>query len=164
VAEAAVLGVPHEVLGQDVAAAVVLDAPTEAAELRSFVRQRLGEHKVPRHVLFVDGLPRNASGKVLKRELRERFAQQPATAPVPPRSGFEAAVLAIWAEVLELTDAGVHDDFFELGGHSLAAARITARLRDAFELDLPTTAVFEHPTVAELAAAVREAGAEAPAR
>lgn len=164
VAEAAVLGVPHEVLGQDVAAAVVVNAPTQATELRSFVRERLGEHKVPRHVLFVDRLPRNASGKVLKRELRERFAAQPAEAPVPPRSDLEAAVLAIWREVLELADVGVHDDFFELGGHSLAAARITARLRDAFDLDLSAAAVFEHPTVAELAAAVREARAEAPAR
>jgi len=164
VAEAAVLGVPHAVLGQDVGAAVVLDAPAEAADLRSFVRERLGEHKVPRHVLFVDELPRNASGKVLKRELRERFAEQPVEAPVAPRSDLEAAVVAVWREVLELPDLGVHDDFFELGGHSLAAARITARLRDAFDLDLPATAVFEHPTVAELAAAVAEAGAEAPAR
>lgn len=163
VAEAAILGVPHAVLGQDVAAAVVLDAPTQAPDLRSFVRERLGEHKVPQHVLFVDRLPRNASGKVLKRELRERFAGQPAEAPVPPRSDPEAAVLAIWREVLELPDVGVHDDFFELGGHSLAAARITARLRDAFELDLSATAVFEHSTVAELAAAVSEAGAGAPA-
>jgi acyl-CoA synthetase (AMP-forming)/AMP-acid ligase II/acyl carrier protein len=164
VAEAAVLGVPHEVLGQDVAAAVVLDAPTEAAELRSFVRERLGEHKVPRHVLFVDHLPRNASGKVLKRELHERFAARPATAPVAARDELEAAILAIWREVLELTDLGVHDDFFDLGGHSLAAARITARVRDAFALELPATAVFEHPTVAELAAAVGEARAGAPAR
>lgn len=157
VAEAAVLGVPHEVLGQDVAAVVVTSTPTDAPQLRSFVRERLGEHKVPRHVLFVDRLPRNASGKVLKRELRERFAAQPARAPVPPRSDREAAVAAIWGEVLDIAEVGVHDDFFDIGGHSLAAARITARLRDAFELDLPATAVFEHPTVAELAAAVAEA-------
>ncbi|MDN3293018.1 class I adenylate-forming enzyme family protein [Streptomyces ficellus] len=76
VADAAVLGVPHPVLGEEVAAVVRLRAGaragTGADELRAHVARRLAAFKVPAHVLVQDGpLPRNATGKVLKRELRE---------------------------------------------------------------------------------------------
>jgi acyl-CoA synthetase (AMP-forming)/AMP-acid ligase II len=71
VLEAAVVGVPHEVLGEDVAAFVVVrDGTTlSAEELQGFLRQRLADYKVPRSVTFVDDLPRNATGKVVKRLL-----------------------------------------------------------------------------------------------
>ncbi len=162
VLEAAAFGVPHEVLGQDVAAAVVVSEPTDARALQAFVRDGLAEHKVPHRVFFVESLPRNASGKVVKRELRERFAERaPGGAPAAPRGDAEAAVLAVWQEVLGRAEVGIHDDFFDLGGHSLAAAQVVARLRDAFGVDLPPTAVFDRPTVAELAGAVSEAATAA---
>lgn len=159
VREAAVFGVPHAVLGQAVVAAVVVRSATEARDLQAFVRQQMGEHKVPRRIVFLDRVPRNASGKALKRELRETFAAPPARddAPDAPRGDAEAAVVAVWREILGRDDIGVHDDFFELGGQSLAAAQVVARLTDAFAVDLPVTAVFERPTVAELAAAVEDA-------
>jgi long-chain acyl-CoA synthetase len=73
VAEAAVVGVPHAVLGEDVVACVVLRdrADTSPEELVDFCRQRVADYKAPRTVHVVDALPRNAMGKVLRRELRE---------------------------------------------------------------------------------------------
>jgi len=68
VREAAVIGVPHPVLGEAVAAFVVGSAAPEVLE--AFCRERLADYKVPRRFTFVDALPRNALGKVLKRELR----------------------------------------------------------------------------------------------
>lgn len=155
VAEAAVFGVPHVVLGQDVAAAVVLHEDAGVRSLQSFVRERLAEHKVPHRIFIVDALPRNESGKVMKRELRERFA----AASEPPqvadaRNPLEASIAATWCDVLGTERVDVDDDFFSLGGESLAATQVAARLRDSFDVDLPATAVFEHPTVAELAVAV----------
>jgi acyl-CoA synthetase (AMP-forming)/AMP-acid ligase II len=71
VIEAAVVAVPHEVLGEDLAAFVVT-APgqvLDVEQLRAFLSERLADYKVPRRVTFVDHLPRNATGKVLKHEL-----------------------------------------------------------------------------------------------
>jgi len=69
VRDAAVVGIPHPVLGEDTKAFVVGDAIT-AGELEAFCRERLADYKVPRTYELVAALPRNALGKVLKRELR----------------------------------------------------------------------------------------------
>jgi acyl-CoA synthetase (AMP-forming)/AMP-acid ligase II len=69
VAEAAVVGLPHAVLGEDVAAWVVLRRPVAAEVLRAFVLSRLADYKVPRCITVVERLPRNESGKVLKQQL-----------------------------------------------------------------------------------------------
>jgi long-chain acyl-CoA synthetase len=66
VAEAAVTGIAHPVLGEDVAAWVVLRRPGSADELRAFLVGRLADYKVPRRITLVEALPRNESGKVLK--------------------------------------------------------------------------------------------------
>ncbi|SEL85795.1 acyl-CoA synthetase [Nonomuraea pusilla] len=75
VAEAAVFGVPDEKWIEAVTAAVVLraGATLTAEELIAFLRERLAPFKTPKRVAFVDALPKNASGKVLKRRLREDF-------------------------------------------------------------------------------------------
>ena len=72
VREAAVVGVPHPVLGEDVAAFVVLrdGASASTDDLIAHCREHLSDYKVPRQVELRDELPRNATGKVLKRELR----------------------------------------------------------------------------------------------
>jgi long-chain acyl-CoA synthetase len=84
VAEAAVIGAPDERWGEAVMALVVRapDSAVGAEELVAFARQRLAGYKLPRAVEFVDELPRNAAGKVLKRELRARYAGGP-SGPVP---------------------------------------------------------------------------------
>ncbi|WP_309050575.1 class I adenylate-forming enzyme family protein [Streptomyces sp.] len=78
VADAAVLGLPHPVLGEEVAAVVRLrpdrEAEVDAEALRAHVAARLAAFKVPARILVrTEELPRNPTGKLLKRELRERF-------------------------------------------------------------------------------------------
>ncbi|MFD3734097.1 acyl-CoA synthetase [Streptomyces sp. NPDC058632] len=73
VAEAAVIGLPDERWVEAVTAVVVTRGKVTEEELIAHARERLSSFKAPKRVLFVDRLPRNASGKILKRELRDRF-------------------------------------------------------------------------------------------
>jgi len=75
VVEGAVYGIPHEDLGEEVAAVVVLreDAEVTAEEIRLFVKERVAPYKYPRVIRIVDELPKSHTGKVLKRALREGY-------------------------------------------------------------------------------------------
>ena len=75
VADACVIGIPHEKWGEAVLAVVVTKPGIEAGdeELDAFCRKRLGGFKVPKAYEFVEVLPRNASGKVLKKDLRKKY-------------------------------------------------------------------------------------------
>jgi long-chain acyl-CoA synthetase len=72
VREAAVIGVPHDELGEEVAAAVALKdgAAATPGDLRAFVKERVAAYKYPRHVWLVDELPKGPTGKILKREIK----------------------------------------------------------------------------------------------
>ena len=76
VAEVAVFGIPHPRWIEAVAAVVVLreGQTVDPDELVRFCRERLAGYKTPRYVAVAEGLPKNASGKILKRELRTTFA------------------------------------------------------------------------------------------
>jgi long-chain acyl-CoA synthetase len=71
VLEAAVIGMPDQAMGEEVAAAVVLgsDAEASADDIRSFVKERVAAYKYPRHIWFTDELPKGPTGKILKREI-----------------------------------------------------------------------------------------------
>ncbi len=75
ISEVAVAGRPDQTWGEAVVAFVVLreGSTTNAEELIRFCREQIASYKKPRHVVFIDTLPKNASGKVLKRELRDRL-------------------------------------------------------------------------------------------
>jgi acyl-CoA synthetase (AMP-forming)/AMP-acid ligase II len=76
VVEAAVIGAPDPTWGEKVVAVICARSGVDVtgADLVAFCRERIASYKKPRHVVFIDVLPKNASGKVLKRELRDRVA------------------------------------------------------------------------------------------
>jgi fatty-acyl-CoA synthase len=77
----AVIGLPHPRWGETVHAIAIPDAaPVSAAELITWSRQRLAHFKCPRSVEYVDALPRTATGKILKRELRSTRQDRPRVA------------------------------------------------------------------------------------
>jgi acyl transferase domain-containing protein len=77
-----------------------------------------------------------------------------ATPYVAPRSRTERLIGEVWESFLGFGPVGVDDNFFDLGGHSLLAAQVVARLCSEFDVDLPLAALFEGPTVGELAIAL----------
>jgi acyl-CoA synthetase (AMP-forming)/AMP-acid ligase II len=78
VEEAGVIGLPDEEWGERIAAVVACQpaASVEAEELMEFCRARLGSYKKPEAIFFADALPRNALGKLLRKELRARYARE----------------------------------------------------------------------------------------
>ncbi|WP_433234961.1 AMP-binding protein [Actinomadura nitritigenes] len=157
VTEAAVFGRVHPVEGEEICAAVVLRKAVEPEELRRFVRQRLARHKVPRSIWQVDAIPRNRSGKPLKRQLRERFGDGGTSrGGTPPGGDLTEIVRGIWEQVLGTRPAAT-DDFLELGGNSLSATQIVTRVREVLGAELTVGDLFEQRTPEGLAAAVRDA-------
>ena len=165
VRQAVTFAVPHPSLGEDVAAAVVLrDGQTVSArELRQTAAASLASFKVPRQIVFVQEVPKGATGKIqrvglaeiLKTEL-EAFTRQEAAGTTSPRTPLEAELLAIWQTVLENGQIGVLDDFLALGGNSIQAGRILARVNERFGTDLQLLDIFTTPTIATMANLVQE--------
>jgi hypothetical protein len=129
------------------------DAAPDVEALRAHLQTRLPAHMVPALWQRLAALPLTPSGKVDRRALPAPDAARPelGSAYVAPRTPTEATLAAMWAEILEVAQIGVHDNFFALGGHSLLATQVVSRIRSRFEIDLPLRELFETTTVALLA-------------
>jgi amino acid adenylation domain-containing protein len=152
VADCAVVAREDETGDRRLVAYVVGEA--EADALRAHVRRGLPEHMLPSAFVFLDALPLMPNGKLDRKALPAPEYAAGADRYVAPRTPVEEVLAGIWAEVLRLERVGVTESFFELGGHSLLATRVVSRIRDVFAIELPLRAIFEGPTVAELAGRV----------
>jgi acyl transferase domain-containing protein len=81
-------------------------------------------------------------------------ATVPAEDFVAPRNDTERIVAGVWQDLLGIDRVGIHDDFLELGGTSLLATQVAARLRQAFDVELPLRQFLEAPTVEGLSLAI----------
>ncbi len=171
VIEAVVFPVPHAQLGEDVGAVLVLRANMDATEreLREFTAQRLTPFKVPQQIVFVDEIPKGATGKVQRIRLAEQLginahphAPKEIAAYKSPESPLERDLASIWADVLGLKQVGANSNFFDLGGDSILATQIISRVLKKFRVQLPFLLFFDSPSVAEMARYLETAGAEEP--
>ena len=143
-------------------------AELSAEELRAHLRRKLPEYMMPSAFVTLERMPLTPNGKVDRGALPgpDAARQDAAEGYTPPRDETEEALAAIWAEVLGVERVGVDENFFEAGGHSLLATQVVVRVREVFGTDVPLRLMFELPTVAQLAAALkdarRDAGAEPP--
>ncbi|KAA1251173.1 amino acid adenylation domain-containing protein [Mycobacterium simiae] len=121
-----------------------------AAELRRYTATQLPGYMVPAAIMIVEALPLTPNGKLDRQALpAPDFAS--GTAHRAPRDQQEQMLAALFAEVLGLNRVGIDDGFFDLGGHSLSATRLVARIQAELQNEVPLRAVFEAPTVCQLA-------------
>ncbi|WP_430502708.1 non-ribosomal peptide synthetase [Micromonospora trifolii] len=142
--------------------------------VRERARELLPDHLVPAVFVALPRLPLNRNGKVDTNALPAPDAlavpDDPSAPDVPPapevtsaddedagpRAGTERTVAEIWRDVLGVPVRRRDDDFFDLGGRSLKATRVRSRLSAAIGAEVPLRLIFDHPTVAALAAAADE--------
>ena len=135
--------------------AYVTGSPNAAEPLREHIRSKLPDFMVPAAFIFLEALPLSPNGKVDRKRLPDpgpiASAEESYVAPHTP---VEEILAGIWAEILEVERPGASDNFFDLGGHSLLATQVVSRIRQAFAMELPLRSIFEHPTIASLAAVI----------
>jgi amino acid adenylation domain-containing protein len=132
---------------------VALNRELATEELQDFMRDDLPEVMVPAAFIVMNALPRTFNGKIDRRALPQpdperNLRQGPVVAP---RNSVEEIVARVWAEVLGIKQISIHDNFVNLGGHSLRMTQVTSRLSKAFGIEIPLRALFESPTIVELA-------------
>ena len=159
--------IPHTLLGEDVAVAVVMnkEASVTEQELKEFTAARLANFKIPNMVLFVDEIPQGPTGKQQRIGLAEKLgltASAPTAAKpefTPPHRTVEENLSQIWSKVLEVERIGIHDNFFQLGGDSILAAQVVNRVRETLQVELSFPIFFEQPTVASMAMKITQSQA-----
>jgi amino acid adenylation domain-containing protein len=126
-------------------------------ELRNLLRQKVPDYMVPSAFIFLESLPL-INGKLDRGALPKPDGRRPElTDPyLAPRDDIERKLSQIWSTILVIDEIGVHDNFFDLGGHSLAASRVISSVIQTFQVDLSVKALFDTPTVAEMAAMIME--------
>ncbi|MFI2782761.1 amino acid adenylation domain-containing protein [Streptomyces sp. ALB3] len=127
------------------------------AEVLDLVRGRLPQHMVPSALTVIDAIPLTLSGKLDRRALPAPDYAGVSTGRAP-RTTREEILCGLFAEVLGLDAVTIDDGFFARGGHSLLASRLISRIEVVLGVSLPIRAVFDAPTVAELAAFLETEG------
>ena len=122
----------------------------DPAGIRAELAERLPTYMVPAAVVAVETMPLTVNGKLDTRAL-----------PAPeyvgtdqyraPDNAIEEILAGIYAQVLGLERVGIDDSFFDLGGDSLSAMRVIAAINAGLDANLSVRALFEAPTIAELA-------------
>ena len=130
-------------------------ATVSPAALRELVGQHLPDYMTPTAFVQMERLPLSPNGKVDRKALpAPEPSREDTESFVGPRNAVELKLAEIWAEVLRLPEVGVYDNFFRLGGHSLLATQVVSRVRKWLNVELPLRAMFEAPTIADLAVRV----------
>ncbi|PWC63075.1 hypothetical protein TSH7_14095 [Azospirillum sp. TSH7] len=125
----------------------------DPAALREELRRRLPDAMVPAELLPLDRLPRLGNGKIdrvaLPETARSTAGMDEAAAPL------ETLIAGLFAGLLERDRVGMAENLFDLGGHSLLVIKLVSRLRKRLGVEVPPGIVFDHPTPAGLAHALR---------
>jgi amino acid adenylation domain-containing protein len=135
------------------------DGAPKPEDLRRFLQDKVPDALVPASFMILNTLPLLPNGKVDRKALPapERLRPGRDKQYIAPRNLTEEKLVEIMEEVLKVTRVGIYDNFFDLGGHSLLGMQVVARVRRAFQVELPLRTLFEEPTVAGLCPIIEQA-------
>ncbi len=153
VSDAAVIAPVRAAGHKEIVACVIpaVSAEVKPEELRAFLRQTLPDYMIPADFVVLSAFPLTGNGKVDRRALAQH-AEPRAPATNPPRTEMERRVAAVWSEVIGRTgEINIDANFFDVGGNSLRAVEVHARLSREITRDFPLTALFQFPSIRNLA-------------
>lgn len=139
---------------------VVGDDDLDISALKEYIKQKLPDYMVPSVVVPLTSLPLSPSGKIDRKALPAPSAVFSQSSDfVAPKTESQIRIASLFAEILSLHPQSIslEDSFFELGGHSLLATQLMFRIREAFEINLSLRALFDYPSVSDLASAIDHA-------
>ena len=119
-------------------------------EIRKFLTAKLPDYMIPAHLMILDDIPLNTSGKIDRKALpepdlvsNEKF--------VAPESFYEKKLQEVWKETLNLMDVGVTHNFFDIGGNSLLAISLVSEIKERMNINLEPIHILEYPNIRGLA-------------
>jgi acetyltransferase-like isoleucine patch superfamily enzyme len=158
IAQAVAFSVPHITMGEDVAAAVVLNenAALTESEIRDFASARLVDFKVPSQVLIVEEIPKDPIGKLQRIGLVDKLSSKLQPDFVAPKNPIEKQLTDIWTNLLCVDKVGVRDNYFVIGGDSIAAASMIIEIENRFNTSIPLDNFLRSPTIENIADLLQE--------
>lgn len=132
-------------------------------ELRDFLSRTLPAYMIPTVYISLETFPLTPSGKINRLALPkpDQHRTESRTQAVAPRDTLELQLVKIWETLLQIRPIGIQDNFFEAGGHSLLAIQLFSQIKKVTGSELPLAALFQAPTIAQLAEVIRQ-GITAP--
>ncbi|BAN48812.1 non-ribosomal peptide synthase/polyketide synthase [Metapseudomonas resinovorans] len=124
-------------------------------QLKTQLKALLPDYMVPPHLVLLERMPLTANGKLDRKALPAPDLEQGRQAYAAPRSPREEQLAAIWREVLNLEQVGIHDNFFELGGDSILSIQVVSRARE-LGIHFTPKDLFRFQTVQSLAEAAQD--------
>jgi non-ribosomal peptide synthetase component E (peptide arylation enzyme) len=125
----------------------------QSVEWRDFLQKKLPEYMIPSNFVLLEALPLTPNGKVNRHALPvpKTISSPKSVAYVRPQTEIQRRIAAVWQDILQLEEVGIHDNFFELGGNSLLLIKTQVKLQEIFTQELSVIEMIKSPTIDALA-------------
>lgn len=129
------------------------DLSRKPSDFVEALRESLPPYMVPSRYVMLESFPKTINGKIDRDKLPDPLLATTIneTTSANPRNDLERQLASLWAEVLNVSSVGIHDDFFLLGGSSLLVTQVITKLTADFDIVMPVRDFFANPTIATLA-------------
>jgi amino acid adenylation domain-containing protein len=133
------------------------DSIPDQQTLITYLRQQLPTYMMPAAFVALDTFPKTSNGKINYRALPAPIWQTSDTTQYEaPRTPIEETLAGLFTDLTSVPKVGLYDNFFQLGGHSLLITQLASRIQTIFEVELSLRALFENPTIVDMAIMVEE--------
>ncbi|URZ09266.1 non-ribosomal peptide synthetase [Clostridium felsineum] len=120
-------------------------------EIKAFLKEEIPAYMIPPYIIELEGLPKNANGKVDRKALPEADLSQGNKKIIKPRYELEKKLHSIWCECFIKQEVSIDDNFFELGGNSLKAINLVSKIYKNLKIKISIMELFHKASIQELA-------------